>query len=145
MNIRSWGYLNVKLISSVCRTMLMKPTKKDCETMFKVRSSRTVLARYLNRSLSVPDFTHPDGTVLLSLSQTDTIVLNKHEVCKKTERESETQWCYYWYIRIPLEFYMANCWTQHLNICVFLPSKTKKHCLRVVLSDFETIFRKSIE
>ncbi len=39
-------------------------------------------------SVIAPDFTHPDNTVLLSLPQTDTIVLNKHEDrCKKTERE----------------------------------------------------------
>jgi len=34
MNIRSWRYLNVKLISSVGRAMLMKPSKKDYETMY---------------------------------------------------------------------------------------------------------------
>ncbi len=65
--------------------MLMKPTQNDYETMYWTgQAGQFQLGILVN---IVPDFTHPDGTVLLSLPQTDTIVLNKHEACKKTERE----------------------------------------------------------
>ena len=66
----------------------MKPSKKDYETMYWTGQ----VGQFQLDILIVPDFTHPESTVLLSLSQTDTIVLNKQEGrCKKRERERNSE------------------------------------------------------